>query len=130
MCRFSPFDFISEWHLWWAISPPRGDLNCLHSAWKKDSFFCLLNQWNRKHRNPMVGHVFSGPSKLGMKDLLPMRVTILFYWPYAKRYDLCDEHTWMSGNSYLAYQLADLSPQYAKHHGEKIFFLVNLPNPP
>ena len=26
----------------------------------------------------MVGHVFRGPSKLGTKDLLPARVTILF----------------------------------------------------
>ena len=32
MHRFAPFDFISE-------NPPRGDLNGLHSAQKRNQFF-------------------------------------------------------------------------------------------
>ena len=72
------FNFISDLSIKsCGIYPQRGDLNSLHSVQKKDSIFCLYNQWNRKHRNAMVGHVFRGPSKLGMKDLLPARVTIL-----------------------------------------------------
>ena len=48
------------------------NLSFLSSRWKVVEFMPT-----RKYRNPMVGHVFWGPSKLGMKDLLPMRVTIL-----------------------------------------------------
>ena len=35
---------------------------------------------------------------------------IITYWSYAKRKDLCDEHSETSGNSYLADQVADLRP--------------------
>ena len=43
-------------------------------------------------------------------------------WSYAKQKDLCDEHTEMSGNSYLANQLADLPPPSFQSIMGKFFF--------
>ena len=52
-------------------------------------------------------------------------------WSYTKRKDLCDDHSEMSGNSYLADQLTNLPPgidilwprvevTFARHHGKSI----------
>ena len=46
-------------------------------------------------------------------NFLTQKVAITYSdvnWSYVKQKDLCDEHSEMSGNSYLADQLADLPP--------------------
>ena len=55
------------------------------------------------------------------------------YWSYARRKDLCDEHTEASGNSYLADQvadqLADIPPQQrhvVAKNGNLRFLLLEL----
>ena len=59
-------------------------------------------------------------------SIIEIKNTASCYWSYAKRKDLCNEHSETSGNSYLADQLADLLPHRSASGSEWQFQILTV----